>query len=40
MVVAGAAHEEPGAVTWTGTFLGPRQTGYHFGAVGAGQGFG
>lgn len=31
MVVAGAAGDDAGAVTWTGTFLGPRQTGYHFG---------
>jgi aromatic ring-opening dioxygenase catalytic subunit (LigB family) len=31
MVVAGAAGEDRGAVTWSGTFFGSQQTGYHFG---------
>lgn len=31
LVVAGAAGDEVGALTWSGSFLGPRQAGYHFG---------
>ena len=31
MVVAGAAGSDPGVVTWSGDFLGSRQTGFHFG---------
>lgn len=31
MVVAGAAGDDAGTVTWSGTFLGPQQVGYHFG---------
>jgi aromatic ring-opening dioxygenase catalytic subunit (LigB family) len=30
MVIAGAAGDDPGVVTWTGTFMGSRQVGYHF----------
>lgn len=29
-VVVGAAGDDPGAVTWSGTFMGSLQTGYHF----------
>lgn len=31
MVVAGAAGADAGTLTWSGAFLGPEQTGYHFG---------
>jgi aromatic ring-opening dioxygenase catalytic subunit (LigB family) len=31
MVIAGAAGEDRGAVTWRGTFYGSQQTGFHFG---------
>jgi aromatic ring-opening dioxygenase catalytic subunit (LigB family) len=31
MVVAGAAGEDRGVVTWSGVFYGSQQTGYHFG---------
>jgi aromatic ring-opening dioxygenase catalytic subunit (LigB family) len=31
MVVAGAAGDDRGVLTWTGLFLGTEQTGYHFG---------
>jgi aromatic ring-opening dioxygenase catalytic subunit (LigB family) len=31
MVVAGAAGDDRGAVTWSGTFYGSQQTGFHFG---------
>lgn len=31
MVVAGAAGADRGTVTWSGTFFGPEQVGYHFG---------
>lgn len=31
MVIAGAAGSDVGVVTWSGTFLGTQQTGYHFG---------
>jgi aromatic ring-opening dioxygenase catalytic subunit (LigB family) len=30
MVIAGAAGQDPGVVTWSGVFMGSRQTGYHF----------
>jgi aromatic ring-opening dioxygenase catalytic subunit (LigB family) len=31
MVIAGAAGEDAGVVTWSGRFIGSQQTGYHFG---------
>lgn len=31
MVVAGAAGDDAGTLTWRGSFLGPEQAGYHFG---------
>jgi aromatic ring-opening dioxygenase catalytic subunit (LigB family) len=31
MVIAGAAGDDNGKVTWTGPFMGPQQVGYHFG---------
>lgn len=31
MVIAGAAGDDPGKVTWRGPFMGPEQIGYHFG---------
>lgn len=31
MVIAGAAGSDPGTVTWSGSFMGTHQTGYHFG---------
>jgi aromatic ring-opening dioxygenase catalytic subunit (LigB family) len=30
MVIAGAAGTDGGLVTWSGSFMGSRQTGYHF----------
>jgi aromatic ring-opening dioxygenase catalytic subunit (LigB family) len=31
MVIAGAAGSDTGAITWSGTFMGTQQTGFHFG---------
>lgn len=31
LVVAGAAGADPGALTWSGPFMGPLQAGFHFG---------
>lgn len=31
MVIAGAAGDDVGVVTWSGRFMGSQQTGYHFG---------
>src|SRR5439155_26725896 len=31
LVIAGAAGEDAGAVTWSGRFIGSQQSGYHFG---------
>ncbi len=31
LVVAGAAGDDPGVLTWSGPFMGPLQAGFHFG---------